>query len=35
MRYFLDQFDYDGKDPSVVYPADPEVVQRGRDSIKD
>jgi hypothetical protein len=35
MRFFLTQFDYDGKDPSVVYPADPLLVQRGRDSIKD
>jgi polyphosphate kinase 2 len=35
MRFFLDQFDYDDKDPSVVHPADPLLVQRGRDSIKD
>jgi polyphosphate kinase 2 len=35
MRYFLDQFDYEGKDPAVVYPADPRLVQRGRDAIKD
>ncbi|MFI7546065.1 polyphosphate kinase 2 [Actinoplanes sp. NPDC049599] len=35
MRFFLDQFDYEDKDPSVVYPADPHLVQRGRDSIKD
>jgi polyphosphate kinase len=35
MRFFLDQFDYEGKDPSVVHPADPLLVQRGRDSIKD
>ena len=32
---FLNQFGYDGKDPAVVYPADPQLVQRGRDSIKD
>jgi polyphosphate kinase 2 len=35
MRFFLDQFDYEDKDPSVVYPADARLVQRGRDSIKD
>jgi polyphosphate kinase 2 len=35
MRFFLNQFDYDDKDTSVVYPADPLLVQRGRDSIKD
>ena len=35
MRFFLNQFDYEDKDPSVVYPADPRLVQRGRDSIKD
>jgi polyphosphate kinase 2 len=35
MRFFLNQFEYDGKDTSVVYPADPLLVQRGRDSIED
>ena len=35
MRFFLNQFDYDGKDPTVVHPADPLLVQRGRDSIND
>ena len=35
MRFFLDQFDYAGKDTSVVYPADPLLVRRGRDSIGD
>ena len=35
MRFFLSQFDYTGKDPSLVYPPDPQLVQRGRDSIKD
>ena len=35
MRFFLSQFDYEDKDPSVVYPPDPRLVQRGRDSIKD
>ena len=35
MRFFLNQFEYEGKDPDVVYPPDPLLVQRGRDSIKD
>jgi polyphosphate kinase 2 (PPK2 family) len=35
MRFFLDQFDYEDKDPAIVYPADPLIVQRGRDAIKD
>jgi polyphosphate kinase len=35
MRFFLNQFDYEDKDKSVVHPADPLLVQRGRDSIKD
>ena len=35
MRFFLNQFDYEDKDPSVVHPADPLLVQRSRDSIKD
>ena len=35
MRFFLDQFDYEDKDPDIVYPADPLIVQRGRDAIKD
>jgi polyphosphate kinase 2 len=35
MRFFLNQFNYADKDASVVYPADPRIVQRGRDSIKD
>jgi polyphosphate kinase len=35
MRFFLNQFDYEDKDTSVVHPADPLIVQRGRDSIKD
>ena len=35
MRFFLNQFDYEGKDTSIVYPADPLIVQRGRDAIKD
>ena len=35
MRFFLSQFDYQGKDPEVVYPADPLLVRRGRDAIGD
>jgi polyphosphate kinase 2 (PPK2 family) len=35
MRFFLNLFDYEGKDSSVVYPPDPLIVQRGRDAIKD
>jgi polyphosphate kinase len=35
MRFFLNQFDYEDKDTSVVYGPDPLIVQRGRDSIKD
>ena len=30
MRLFLDLHDYDGKDPSVIKPNDPLLVQRGR-----
>jgi polyphosphate kinase 2 len=35
MRVFLDQFDYEGKDPQVVYPVDPRIVARGREAIGD
>ena len=35
MRFFLNQFEYEGKDTSVVHPAVPLLVQRGRDAIKD
>jgi polyphosphate kinase 2 (PPK2 family) len=30
MRAFLDQFDYEGKDPRVIYPADPDIVSRAK-----
>ncbi|MDO5502372.1 MAG: polyphosphate kinase 2 [Actinomycetia bacterium] len=30
LRAFLDQFDYDGKDTSVVYPADELIVRRAK-----
>ncbi len=33
MRFFLNQFDYDNKDPDVVFAADPKIVVRGRDEI--
>ncbi len=35
MRFFLNQFDYEGKDPEVVFPADPKIVQRGIEAIGD
>jgi polyphosphate kinase 2 len=35
MRYFLNQFDYEGKDTSVVHVPDPLLVRRGRDAVGD
>ena len=35
MRFFLNQFDYEDKDPSVVRIADSKLVRRGRDSVGD
>jgi polyphosphate kinase len=35
MRAFLDRFDYDGKDASVVGVPDPRIVQRGIDAVGD
>ena len=35
LRFFLDQFDYEDKDPDVVYPPDPLIVRRGRDAVGD
>ena len=35
LRYFLNQFDYEDKDTSVVYDADPLIVRRGRDAVGD
>ncbi|MGD7732016.1 polyphosphate kinase 2 [Propionibacteriaceae bacterium G57] len=35
MRFFLNQFDYEGRDDSVVYDPDPLIVQRGRESVQD
>jgi polyphosphate kinase len=33
MRFFLNQFDFEDKNPEVVYPADKLLVQRGRDAV--
>ena len=35
MRYFLNKFDYDGKDPDVVFEPDPLIVRRGIDTVDD
>jgi polyphosphate kinase 2 len=35
MRAFLDQFDYDGKDTSVVHAADPAIVARAKHTAGD
>jgi polyphosphate kinase 2 len=35
MRFFLNQFDYDGKDTDVVFAPDPNIVRRGRDAVGD
>ncbi|QQR99994.1 MAG: polyphosphate kinase 2 [Austwickia sp.] len=35
MRYFLSQFEYQGKDHRVVGEADPNLVTRGRDAVGD
>lgn len=35
MRYFLTQFDYEGKDTDVVYESDPKIVRRGREAVGD
>jgi len=35
MRAFLNQFEYEGKDHSVVYEPDPLIVRRGRDAVGD
>lgn len=35
MRYFLNQFDYEDKDTSVVFEPDPIIVRRGRDAVDD
>ncbi|WP_446721102.1 polyphosphate kinase 2 [Luteococcus sp. H138] len=33
MRFFLNQFDYEGKDTSVVHEADPLIVTRGKETL--
>ncbi|WP_226345333.1 polyphosphate kinase 2 [Agilicoccus flavus] len=35
MRFFLNKFDYEGKDTSVVFAPDPKIVQRARDTVGD
>ena len=35
LRFFLNQFDYEDKDTAVVFPADPNIVSRGRDVVGD
>ncbi|MDO5699406.1 MAG: polyphosphate kinase 2, partial [Dermatophilus congolensis] len=35
MRFFLNQFDYEGKDTTVVFPADERIVRRGIDAVDD
>lgn len=35
MRCFLNQFDYDDKDPKVVHAPDPLIVRRGREAVGD
>ena len=35
MRYFLSQFEYDGKDADVVGVPDPRIVQRGKRAVGD
>ena len=35
MRYFLSQFEYEGKDHEVVGTPDPLIVRRGRDAVGD
>ena len=35
MRFFLSQFEYDDKDPLIVYPPDSSLVKRARDTVGD
>ncbi len=35
MRAFLNKYDYEGRDDSVVYDPDPLIVKRGRDAVGD
>ncbi|WOP17363.1 polyphosphate kinase 2 [Raineyella sp. LH-20] len=35
IRFFLNQFEYTGKDTDVVFAPDPKIVRRGRDAVGD
>ena len=35
MRAFLHQFDYDGKDPDIVYAPDTKIVARAKNTVGD
>lgn len=35
LRYFLNQFDYEDKDTSIVYEPDPIIVRRGHEAVDD
>lgn len=35
MRFYLSQFEYDGKDPEVIHAPDPLIVKRGRETVDD
>ncbi|WP_191563632.1 polyphosphate kinase 2 [Janibacter melonis] len=35
LRFFLDQFDYEGKDTDVVHPPDKKIVGRGKKTVGD
>ncbi|MGO1193787.1 MAG: polyphosphate kinase 2, partial [Nesterenkonia sp.] len=35
MRYFLSQFEYEGKDHEIVGEPDPLLVRRGRNAVGD
>ncbi|QGF24028.1 polyphosphate kinase 2 [Raineyella fluvialis] len=35
IRFFLNQYDYDGKDTDVVFTPDPNIVRRGREAVGD
>ena len=35
IRHFLNQFDYEGKDESVIFDPDPKIVLRARDTVGD
>lgn len=35
LRFFLNQFDYEGKDTSSIYPADSKIIRRGLEAVDD